>query len=257
MGTRATISADILDNWPDNYHSDDLDSDKRDEFINLAQRWVCRRHNFTFMEQEIYCSTVDSQRRYGLPEAGDADWTDILAGTVRKFKSEIENGVELVNSESYRVPLTKFYRSTIKNTAIFQDTAAAGTPSHYCIELENIELWKLPDHSSNSDTAWILYLAFYGYLPDLSASVTSNAITVQYPEVLEYYATALGFRFGGDADQEQFWLGKAAVVLAEMIKEDVTRKLATIEDSIRPAGGQSLGGRSSKFSAGDLRAHYE
>lgn len=214
-------------------------------------------HDFTFMEQEIYRSTVDETRKYGLPTASDSNWTDANSGTVRKFKSEIENGVELLDADSYRVPLTKFYKSNIKGSDYFRDTAAAGKPTHYCIEEENIELWKLPDHSYNSDTAWTLYLAFYGYLPDLSGDTDTNAITNQYPEVLEYYATALGYRFGSDADMEKYWLERAAQVLAEMIDEDNIRKYATVEDVIRPLKGQSLGGYSKVYNVDDLKAHYE
>lgn len=256
MSTLAEIRADIQDNWPDNYHSDDLDNDKTDEYINLAQRWVCRGHNFTFMEQEVTRSTVDSQRQYSIPTAGDTDWTDVNSGTVRKFKTEIENGCELLDSESYRKPLTKIYKSVIKAMNIFKNTTAKGRPTHYCIEEEYIELWKLPDHTYNADTAWTIYLAFYGYLADLSDSNTSNAITVQYPEVLEYYATALGHRFGGDEDMENYWISKAVIVLAEMKAEDNQRKLSTTEEGIRPAKGQSLGG-DDDTSLLDLKAHYQ
>jgi hypothetical protein len=252
----ADIRTDIQANWPDSYHSSDLTDDKTDEFINLAQRWVCRQHNFTFMEMEVTRSTVDSQRQYSVPIAGDTDWTDVNSGTVRRFKTEIENGCELVDASDYRKPLTKLFKSQVKERKEFKNTADAGTPSVYCIEQEYIELWKLPDHSANSDTAWTIYFAFYGYLADLASGNTSNAITTQYPEVLEYYATALGYRFGEDPDMESYWLGKAAQVLAEMIAEDTQRKLSTIEEGMRPGIGQSLGGDDDD-SLIDVKAHYE
>lgn len=208
------------------------------------------------MEMEVTRSTVDEQRKYGLPSAGDANWTDVNSGTVRKFKTEIENGVELLDSNSYRKPLTKIFKSEIKNRREFKDTTASGTPTHYCMEEENLELWKLPDHSYNNDSAWTIYLAYYGYLADLSGDTDTNAITNQYPEVLEYYATALGFRFGLDAEMEQYWLSRAAQVLSEMIQEDNDKKLSTIEEGMRPASGQSIGG-DEDVSLLDLKAHYE
>ena len=251
------IRSDVQANWPDNYHSSDLDNDKTDEFINLAQKWVCRLHNFTWMGMEVYRSTVDDQRRYALPTAGDTDWTDVAAGTVRKFKAEMENGAELIDADSYRKPLTKWYKSDLKDSRKFRDTAAAGRPTHYCIEEENIELWKLPDHSFNSDTAWSLYLEYYGYLADLSATNTSNALTTQWPEVLEYYATALGFRFGLDYEEADKWEARAKEILAQMISEDNNKKLATIEDGMAPEFGQSLGGNRRIYDTDDLKAHYE
>lgn len=256
MSSLSDIRSDIQDNWPDNYHSDDLDNDKTDEYINLALRWLCRKYNFTFMEMEVTRSTVDSQRQYSTPTAGDTDWTDVNSGTVRKFKTELENGCELLDANSYRKELTKTFKSEIKHNKRFRDITSAGTPTHYCIEQEYIELWKLPDHSFNESTAWTIYFAFYGYLADLSSSNTSNAITTQYPEVLEYYATALGYRFGEDPNMEEYWLGKARQVLADMIAEDVQRKLSTIEEGMRPAAGQSLGGEED-LSLLDLKAHYE
>ena len=256
MSTLAEIRADVQANWPDNYHSDNLDNDKTDEYINLAQRWVCRTHNFTWMEQEIYRSTVDGQRQYNLPTADDSNWTGVNSGTVRKYKTEIENGVDLLDHNSYRVKLTKIFKSDIKNRKTFKNTTASGTPTHYCMQEEYIELWKLPDHSYNNGSAWTLYLMFYGYLADLSSSNTTNAITNQYPEVLEYYATALGYRFGEDEEKEQYWLQRAAQVLGEMITEDNQKKLGTIEEGQRPAPGQSIGGEED-LSLLDLKAHYE
>jgi hypothetical protein len=164
------------------------------------------------MEQECTRSTVDSQRQYNLPTAADANWTDVNSGTVRRFKTEIENGCELLDADSYRKPLTKLFKSDIKSRNKFKNTTDTGRPRYYCSEQEYLELYPLPDHSYNASTAWTIYLAYYGYLADLSGDTATNYITDQYPEVLEYYATALGYRFGADADMEQYWLERAAQV---------------------------------------------
>ncbi len=65
----AEIAADVVTNWPTAYHSSVLNTAKIYEFINKAQREICRRHNFTFMEQEVTQDTTDEQRSYALPTA--------------------------------------------------------------------------------------------------------------------------------------------------------------------------------------------
>ena len=257
MSQLSEIRSDVQDNWPTNYHSTVLTNSKTDEFINLAQRWVCRKHNFTFMEQTIYRNTVDEQRQYSLPDADDSNWTEIYSGTVRKFKSEMENGVELRDANSYRRGLTKIFKSDIKRRRRFLDTTDKGRPSHYCMSQDYIELYDLPDHSYNSDTAWQIYMEFYGYLGDLSGDTDENEITEQYPEVLEYYATALGYGYGEDSEREAYWKEKARAVLADMIREDDQRKLGSIEEGMQPAAGQSLGGQDQYEDLDELTAHYE
>lgn len=247
------VRVDVQANWPTGFHSTALNAAKVDEFINKIQREICRVHNFTWMEMEVTQDTVNEQRQYAVPTAGNSGWADVNSGTVRKFKDEIS--CELINYNNYRKPLTKLFKKSIEEKRLFKNTAAKGTPTHYCIRAGYIELWKLPDHDANNDTAFTINFEFYGYLADLSGDSATNEITNQYPLVLEYGATALGFRFGLDIEMAEYYEGKAAGILMEMIKEDNSRKLSSIEEGMRPARGQSIGGERREIL--DLRAHYE
>jgi len=249
----ADIRSDVQANWPSGYHSAVLDDDKTDEYINAIQREVCRAHNFTWMEQEVTQDTTDEQRRYALPTAGDSSWTEVGSGTVFKYKDEIS--CELIDYNSYRKELKKLFKKSIEEKKLFKDTAAKGTPTHYCIRAGYIELWKLPDHDSNNDTAFTINFEFYGYLADLSDSNTSNEITSQYPLILEYGATAKGYRYGLDIEMAEYYEGLAGKIFAEMVAEDNSRKFSSIEEGMRPARGQSVGGERAEVL--DLKAHYE
>jgi len=253
--TLSAIRTDVQANWPTGYHSDVLDDDKVDEFINKAQREICRRYNFTFMEQEVTQDTVDEQRSYALPVVGDTDWTEINSGTVFKFKSE-EISCQLINSVSYRDYMVKLYKADLEQMTRFRDTNASGTPSHYCIRSGYLELWNKPNHSSNADTAWSINFEFYGYLTDLSSDTATNEIVSQYPLALEYLATSFGFAFGFDPQQAQYWKGKFEEVFAEMVNGNEVRKAGAVHDHIRPGVGQSLSGNDDIFGE-SLRAFYE
>lgn len=253
----SAIRTDVQANWPTNYHSTVLTNDKTDEFINKAQREICRRHNFTFMEQEITQDTTDEERSYALPTAGDTDWTEINSGTVIKFKSE-EISCQLINASDYRVYLRKLFKGDLESRVIFRDTAALGTPSAYCIRGGYLELWPKPDHDNNSDSAWTINFEFYGYLADLSGDTATNELVSQYPLALEYLATSYGFAFGFDPQKATEWKNKFEEVYAEMVNEDETRKASAVHDYMRPSAGQSISGEQEVFGERlDLKAHYE
>jgi hypothetical protein len=216
-----------------------LDNDKTDEFINRVKDKVCRSYNFTWMKQEVERSTVDEQRKYALPTASDATWAEVESGTVWKFKEEIST--ELINAENSREELRKRTKKQIEEDDDFSDLDDIGTPSDYCIQQSYLWLYHKPNHSANNDTAWTINMEFYGYLPDLSGDSDTNAITDDNPEVLEYGATAYGYRFGLDNELAEYWEGKMKEVLAEMVNENITREMATLECGMEPEEGQQIG----------------
>jgi hypothetical protein len=191
------------------------------------------------MKQQVTQDTTDDQRGYALPTAGDTDWADAAAGTVRKYKSDIS--LELINNDAYRVPLTKRHKQDIELDSDFKDTEANGKPTAYCIAEGNIELYKLPHSDSNDDVDFTMNFEFYGYLADLSGDSDTNTITNDYPEVLEYGATALGFRFGHDIEMAEYYEGKMYEILGEMISTDQIEEYGTIETGLQPQDGQEVG----------------
>jgi len=240
MSTLIEIRTNIQANWPTNYHSSVLVDGKIDEYINRTQRWVARGslllpnnkhliHNFSFLKREITANTVDGQRRYALP---------IATSTIWEFKREIS--LELIDANSKRVPLTRAYKTHIEDDYVFRDTTATGTPRKYSLDDDDIWLYPLPDHSRNGDSAWTLNLEYYGYPADLSADTDNNKITNAYPEVLEYGATEMGYRYGKDTDEAEYWRAKKIEIFLEMVKVDQSYENAGIEEGIHPAAGQSL-----------------
>jgi hypothetical protein len=239
MSTLSEIRTDVQANWPDNYHSSDLDNDKTDEFINKTLRKIQRIYNFTWMKQEVTRSTVDATRKYSVPTAGDSNWSEVESGTVRKHKDEITT--ELINAENTRVELRKRTKKQIEDDPDFSDLDDAGTPSDYCIDQLYLWLYHKPDHAYNNDSAWTINMQQYGYLPDLSGDSDTNTVTNDYPEVLEYGATAQGFRFGHDIEMAEYWEAKMNEVLAEMINADIGKELSTVESGIEPELGAGIG----------------
>jgi len=226
-------------NWPANYHSSVLTNAKVDQFINDAQRRICRLYNYTWMKQEVEQDTTDEEPKYLLPTAGDSDWAEVESGTVFKWKSEVS--FELINYDNIRIPLTKIHKVSAEGRRKFRDLDSKGIPSDYAVDQSYIWLYYKPYHADNGAQAFTMSLEFYGYLADLSANSDHNHLTDNYSEALEYGATALGFRYGMDFEQAEYWERKAIEVIAEMRNEDAIEEFGTIEEGMRPADGQEIG----------------
>jgi len=238
--------SEIRTNVNDALEGDDfvnLTPAKLNEWINSAQRWVCNgilllptgktlNHNFSFLETEVEASTVNEQRRYDLP-------TEDAASSIMKFKAEKSDGIcELIDYNDCRKKLTKLYKSEIEQRTKFVDIADKGIPSHYCIDQGDIWFYPLPDHSANNDEAFTINFEYYGYLITLSDDDDTNYLTENYPEIVEWKATALGFEWSKDA-LAGYFNDKAKERLFEMIVEDEKKK-GGIEEGLQPAPGQSL-----------------
>lgn len=252
MSTLLEIRTKIQANWPTGYHSSDITDAIVNGWINQAQRELCRRHAFAFMEIEATQSTADATRKYAVPAVSDGNWTDANSGTTRRFRSEIS--CELLDRNSERIELTKLFKNDIEKKSRYSDTTDGGTPESYCIQNGYLELWPLPDHTNNGGSAWTINLEYYGYLPDLSGDSSTNFISIEYPEYLEYMATAFGFYFGMDKEQGDYWKERAEQVYQEMVYQDNEKALGNIERGIEPESGQSL---ASDFGERlDIKAHY-
>jgi len=225
------LEASQFENWT---------ADLTKRWINRAVRWACRgrvitpagliSHNFSFLINEVQCSTVDEQRKYDLPDG--------TTSTIWKFRKD--KNVELVDASSYRVPLTKFLKKDIEDDSDFAYLLDKGAPTHYCIEQSKLWLYPLPDHSANEDTAWTVNMEYYGYLPELSEDTDTNIFTVQHPELIEWKATALGMEWAKD-EQVAYYDSKAKERLLEIITDDQEIDLGGIERGMEPSEDSQLG----------------
>ena len=242
MSNLGEIRDAVQGNWPADYHSDYLTDDKTDEYINTSQRWVCRgtliipqiinvlNYNFSWMKRECTASTVDSQQRYALPDG---------TGSIWDFKSEIS--CDLIDADDKRVPLTRKFKQDIENDPRFNDTTDEGTPDTYCIDHDAIWLYPIPDHTKNSGSAWTFNLEYYGYILDLSGDTDTNVLTNEYPLILEYGGTELGFRYGQDFEQAEYWKKLKQEMFLEMVKADHQLEFSNIEEGFQPRAGCGLG----------------
>jgi len=247
--TLSTLRTRIRNNWPSGFFTDNLTDPQLDTWINDTQRWVCRGtiyvpdeygrqklicHNFSWQKEESSASTVDRQRRYALPDG---------TGDVMKFKTEIT--FEIVKYDGYRRPLTRRLKVDIENDLRFADVEGYGIPECYCLDDGDIWLYKLPDHTYNNNEAFTLNFEYYGFLPELSGDDDHNVLTDDFPEVLEYGATADGFRFARNFEEAEYWEAKKRDMFIQMLKADQHQEFAALEEGFCPAAGQGLGeGRS-------------
>lgn len=237
----STIITNAQSNWPSGFHDAELTTAVLVRYANDIQREICRTYNFDWMKQTVRRSTVNETQRYAVPVAGDTDWTELLgpSATVLRFKRDID--LWLMNSQSYRVPLTKVHKSILEDKAKLVKVTGKGIPEYFTVEQGKIWLYKIPDHSYNSSSAWTMNLEFFGYLADL-ASGGSNVITNNHPLVLEYGITARGYAFAKDWEAANYWRGKAQEIFAEMIEEDKDLQLTGQEEGFYPSDADAIGG---------------
>lgn len=241
MAQLSEIRTNVGNNLPDNYFTTFLDNDQKDAYINDTQKWVCSGtillptgnlliHDFSWLKRECTASTVDEQRRYALPDnTNGGDY----------FRSEIT--LDLIDVNSYRKELQKRLKRDIEHDPAYRDTTSKGTPDCYCIDDWDIWLYPLPDHASNSNTAWTINFEYYCYLDDLSGDTATNQITNRWPRVLEYGATELCFAYGKDPEQEAYWKAKKIEIFLEMIKVDQQHQFSGLEEGIQPDASCGLG----------------
>lgn len=239
--TLSTLITRIQANWPSGFHSDDLTDAVITRYINDVQRELCKAHNFAFMKQEVTRDTSDEIQKYILPTAGDSDWTEVLTGaTILRFKRDIS--LELINSQDYRVPLTKLHKQLLEDKKVLAKETGTGIPRYYDVDQKRIWLYKIPKHSYNSDEAWTMNFEFFGYLADLSGDDAHNELTDFHTLVLEYGATARGFAFAKDWVAYGRWQQLALDIFAQMVDEDDDLQLSGQEEGFFPDPAQSIGG---------------
>ncbi len=215
-----------------NIENNDLLTDTQiDQFINDTQRRTCRAHNFFWMETSATRSTTNGTSTYTLPSAGDSNWTQ--SAGVLEYKDEID--FNLTGYDSLTIPLTRTYQREAQDNIDYEDTSATGTPKRYSIQAGYIKLYQAPGHAYNNNTAWTMNLNYYGYLTELSGDSATNALVSEYPELLEYGATAECWRYLFEEDRADYWEGKYAAIYQEAVEESQKYIHGNIEEGMRPA----------------------
>jgi hypothetical protein len=245
MAALATIRTWITNRLPTGYFGTILTSTELTNLINEAQKEVCRVHNFAWMKRETTQSTVNGQQRYDLPDGATDDGNGVR---VWRFKQDIS--CELVDHDGQRVPLTCALKNDLENDGSFADTSDSGIPSHYTIDSFDLWLFLPPDHGDNNNEAWTINLEYFGYLPELSESLTTNFLTDHCDDLLKFGGLALAFELGHDHDEADYWRDKFKEVLGELIEEDLNSVHGPIETGLTPLTKDALG-------AGGQRADVE
>jgi len=238
----STIVTQAQANFPSGFHANELTTTVLARYANDLQRQLCRAHNFAFMKQEVTRSTADETQKYTVPtaEASGTTWKEVISGaTIRRFKRDIS--LELINSQSYRVPLIKLHKQILEDKNILVKETGKGIPQYYDVDQDRIWLYKIPDHSYNADTGWTMNFEFFGYLADLAAA-DNNVLTNNHPLILEYGITASGYQFAKDWDEFAKWKQMAQDIFLQMIEEDTDLQLSGQEEGFFPDPAQSIGG---------------
>jgi hypothetical protein len=204
------------------------------------------------LERQVTRSTVDEQAEYSLPTAADSDWTDADSGTVLKYKSEI--GCHLLDYQNARVDLKRVYKKDADAKWEYRDTDDAGTPNFYSIQRSKIKFYEKPDHADNNNTAFTVYLDYYGFLADMSSDSDTNDLVSMYPEALEYGATALAYRYLFEEQRADYWESKLKDLTQEMVLESNRYQMGTIEEGMQPQDGCGMANRKYRY---NIKAHYE
>lgn len=200
-----TRVANILDR-------DDLIDAQLDQWINDAQRTICKRHDFAFMEsQDTSASTVDGTESYALP-------TD--------FKAEI--ALELQTSEGYRLPQLRGFKNELQKRAEYSDTTTTGEPRYYAIQNGYVWFYDTPADVYTID------IEYYAYLADLVDDTDTNGLVEANPIVLSYLASSYGFDYSYEPDKAKYWESRAIEGLGLMILDDKAHQFSNIEIGLEP-----------------------
>jgi hypothetical protein len=237
--TLSNLRERIRATWPSNYFTSYLTDSKITHYINQVQTQICRGYNFWFMGAEATRATVDGTQKYLLPATGDTSWSEAEGGVVYRFKSEIM--AYLINANNQRYDLWKRDRYTLEHDSRYSNVAGQGIPGAYALSQQHLYLYPIPNHEYNQGTGFTLNLNYYGYLPSLIADDDTTALSLYYPEILEYGAVALGYRHGQDIEMAKEYEAMALDVYRGMIQEDQNRKQSGIEEGFSPTSGANLG----------------
>lgn len=191
LNTYATLKTSIA-NW---LNREDLTSQIPD-FITLAEARFNRELRVNSMLQRDY--TVASTGYVELP----SDWLQHVSITVTS-PTDIYSALEYISAERYY---------DLRNDGL------TGTPRYYTIIDNNILL--LPAPTGNTT----LEIIYYGKIPALSDSNTSNWLLARSPDLYLYAALIQAEAYLQNDERIQLWNAAADKIIADMDRESERAK---------------------------------
>lgn len=150
-------------------------------WINEAQREVCNRANFWFMQTSTTISFSQSDLSQALPD---------------NFKDEDAFWIVETNPDGF----TELYPMEIEDERRQYDDVTEAQPSYYRVDgSNNLILRPVPDAS------YTIKADYWAYLTDLVAAGSSNELVDNYPGILEAGATFRGLRRLGELEDSAMW----------------------------------------------------
>ena len=191
LNTYATLKTSIA-NW---LNREDLTSQIPD-FITLAEARFNRELRVNSMLQRDY--TVATTGYVELP----SDWLQHVSITVTS-PTDTYSALEYISAELYY---------DLRNDGL------TGTPRYYTIIDDNILL--LPAPTSNTT----LEIIYYGKIPALSDSNTSNWLLARSPDLYLYAALIQAEAYLQNDERIQLWNASADKIIADMDRESERAK---------------------------------
>ena len=117
------------------------------QLINDTHKSICGMADFTFLDDEMYGTSVASQASYRLPpnyQPNSLTTCYILQGDIKYFPEEVHSTEE-------------FERLAL-------DTATASYPQYFCVYNDYINFYPLP-----VDTSWTIYIKYRQMCQEMSA----------------------------------------------------------------------------------------
>lgn len=153
-------------------------------FIYLAEADVARKLRHWLQERKVRTS-FDEEYEF-LPD----DWLETIA-----LRHEDGTEIELIG---------------VRDMAHFKQSASTGKPKFYRVEAGRIEVYPTPDAGYNVD------LLYYGRIPALTDTNTTNWLLVNHPDILLYGSLMHAAPYLGEDARVSIWGGLYAAGLQSL-----------------------------------------
>lgn len=202
MANLGELRAIVLDNLERAASDSNLQSTNADRWINhVVRKLFCTKHNWDAMEATYSINTVVGQDLYAFPSS---DTKDVKQVALR------------LSSDSPYLPLREDTEDQLDEAIPISTTG--GIPVGWCRSGTAIRLRPVPSSSSMRIRARV-----WDYPAPLADDSATNYWTLQHDDLIEDFATALGFRWLGDFERYNALWQLASQELQSRIYDDAKR----------------------------------